>query len=352
MPTLIAIGNISATGGATKTLDATMFYVYGTSNPPLDFRLPVGGSYTNCSRRGTDTLDLTNPGSNSTYSFTLEWIQLEAERTGTWYSDTFSGHTLYASLGPNNISTTLVKNAIGESVNTVSGLCSSGLVNKYAEYCPNGSSPYKLGDFRWYAHSTSGGCSLKYIGPPGNVAWKATYTVTGYLTRIFKELTNKPYSQTRVVTGSTAGSSVNLNNVYGTFTSETNTNPVTTGGASSTSYTVKSQHYYSGSWVDGNTTTFTINFDGCPFTISYRNKSYVAKELTIGYNITSADYSKNIKLIVPTHSATAYDATPGSGSTGSISLYNIADFTGDAWSLQIEYPASSGTYYTMFGGVV
>ena len=162
MATLRKYGDIISTGGVAFVIDATMFYV--DSGLILDtISLPDPDSnnvYVGCSKDGSLSILPDNPASDSTCSFPVAWTAHDSANTSYSGTATISA-IVYHSLGGVNISTTLIGNAIGNSSRDVGILCTAPEVNHCAQFCPDGAAPYKMGDFRWYAHTSPCGLVLK-----------------------------------------------------------------------------------------------------------------------------------------------------------------------------------------------
>lgn len=299
MASLSVNGVIHGTGGRTKLLIDGMFRESITGSAPNIWDLPISGTYTNCVRINAVTLLLDNPASTSYFSFPVHWTQNEV----TWYTSQIgqSGETiLYHSLGAVNISTTLIGNAISDAIRTVGGLNTSSQINTYAEFCPNKTAPHGLGEFRWYAHSTPGGTSVRYTAP-STVDWGSAYTVTGYGSAIFKEIAGKPYSQTKVAifkgtTQMAESAEINFNTDFGTYVTYTanNTYDVTT----SETWYVKTLHYYGGAWVVGSSVSFSISFSGQPFAYARTSIVRIADTMTLDFTHNTVLEGYDIRLTV------------------------------------------------------
>ena len=326
MATIVTKGRLFGTGGDGLTIAENMFLNTTSYDEPSTVMLnAAGGTYTNCSKSGNFSIVFTNPASDTTFSFPVHWTEDEV----TWYTTQITG-TLYHALGLINITTTLVRTAISESINTVGGLCSSAKVNKYAQFCPNGSAPYKLGDFRKYAHNTSGGTYVRY-DTPSPIAWKGAYTVRGYASMIFKEITGKPYSASdlQILESGTLRNntgSLDYTSVYGGYISYASTNPYDT--ETHETWTVKTQHYYSGSWVDGTVVTFDMDFLGSPFTVVVTSHTKDADTVYITYTSASFAIGYEFKLTAWKGANTATAIQTNSGSPE-----NIEASAGSPWGI-------------------
>jgi hypothetical protein len=333
-------GVLYGTGANEIILVTGMFINTTTWTIPDAIRLPAaGGTYTNCSKGGNQTLNLVNPASDSTFTFTVEWTM----DSTNWYTTDITGILLH-SLGLVNISTTQIKNAIGEDTNVVSELCSSPLVNKYAEFCPDGNSPYKMGDFRKYAHSTPGGTFTRTDWAGNTVPWKTLYIINGFGGRVFKEITNRPYSATKlqIRNGNTVMAEsdeidiraavfgiwqvYNSTNIYDTATNET--------------WHIVTQHLYGGTWYDEADTSFTVSFAGDPFTFVRTGLVHVVDTLDVIYTSTVAARGLDERLTVGGANG-GYALLTNSASPEQIEYVGAgALVNGSAWKIEIYYNAA------------
>jgi len=290
-------GVLHGTGDRNLILIDGMFVEEGTGNIPSTFLLPVSGSYVGCSRVGSDTLYITNPSTNiGSFSFPVYWTIDES----TWYTTQLTGIS-YKSLGGIDITTSAIRNAIGESSNSVGVLCASSLVNRYAEYCPDANSPHPMGDFRWYAHATPGGASVRATKSDDPVGWGDTVTINGFMSRVYKEISGKPYSQSKVelyegASLRAASAEVNLNTTYGAKTTYDKQNPYDT--TTTVTWYVKTSHYYGSAWVEGASESFTIEFSGSPFAYVFGSDERNGEDLTVNFTHNGALEGYSIRLRV------------------------------------------------------
>ena len=338
-------GEIYAIGAVNLTINAEMFINEATWDTPASVRLPSSGTYTGCAKVSTYELSITNPSSDSTFSFPVEYSENDID----WYTSQITG-TVYKSLGATNISFTLVRTTIGESTWTLSGLCSSSLVNDYSYYKPNGSSPYKLGDFRWYCHGALGGTYVTYVKPASTVTWGVSYTVRALGSRRWVEISGKPYSTSRVALyeDSTLRSNteVNFNTTHGAITSY-NTAAETPVSQTNHQWYAKTQHYYGGSWVDGSTESFTVTQYGRPWTINIDSITRIGTILRLQYDCTENYSGASLLKFTATDShGTVYEENAfATGSNITWDLTCAGDNNWDVsytWSLQVYY---NSTWY-------
>lgn len=333
---LIVKGQLFGTGNGTLNVAENMFLNTTGYVEPATATLPAsGGTYTNCSKTGSSIITFSNPASDTTFSFPIYWTQDET----TWYTTQITG-VLYHSLGTTDITTNGIKTAIGESINTVSGLCQSSKVNRYAQFCPSGSSPYLMGDFRKYAHNTPGGTTVRYDNP-SPVVWRGSYTVRAFGSKVFKEITGKPYSATdlQIIETSTQKAntgSLDYNNAYGGYVYYTGTNGYDI--STNETWTVKTQHYNGSSWVDGSTATFTLSFLGSPFGVVVTSHTRDADTVYITYTSLAFARGYDFKLTAWRGSNTGSTIQTNSGTPESIEATAPSAFGGTAsWKLEVYY---------------
>lgn len=346
MPAIVK-GELFGTGGATRDITLDMFCDGSTFNEFSAVRIATSGTFSNCSRYNSTTLSLSNPATDDTFIFPLEYTYNEA----TWYSTNIRG-TLYHSLGTTNISTSLVKSAIGAGNNAVGLLCTSANVNRYAEYCPDINAPHSLGEFKLYSHNTKGGTSIRCIAPT-SVDWQYSYDIKALASKVFKEVSGKPYARTSIqllkgVTSLGESNEFDLNNMYGsvyTYTAANNYNTTTT----ETIY-AKTRHFNGSTWVDGDVKSFTITFNGDPYQVRFSSSYHAADTFSLTYTCTSSTIGVLTKLVVAgTYGGYVNQYNSGSPETIEFSGPGpIADNT--TWNFQLQIGA--GNWITVLSGKV
>lgn len=351
---LIKLGELSGCGGTTFTLLTTMFVVQNSSNViegyPSNIRFKSGGSFSNCTRTSDTTLSLTNPSSDTTFTCEVEYQA--ADDGWDWHSFIFTG-VLYSSLGGYNITTTKVNNKIGAGTNNVGLLCTSPNVNEMSYNFPNGLSPYKLGDFRYYTHGVTKGARVGYYARIGNsledqVPWPESYDIVVTGSKVFNPEDGKPYDAVKLAISPGAdGDTKNISGSqsYGIYHVISDTNS----GWNETieTYTVKIRHYNGTSWVDGDTVTFDIYLAGRPYSINYTTPVKDPVD-TVSIDITAIDCAINnvsIKFSVQASEGWLYDLHNPTinfdSTTLSVTSGNVIP-SGAAWKLESQY---NGTWY-------
>jgi hypothetical protein len=334
---IVKLGEIFGTGSDAISVETNMFLDNSTYLEPANVRIPVAGTFINCSRGGNTQVTLNNPASDTTCQFPVEWSMPIDE---LHYYSTDITVILYHSLGLYNITMTLIKNAIGETMFNLSSLCKSSKVNHYAQYCPDGSIPYKMGDFRKYAHNTPGGTSTTAIYPLTSIAWKGPYTVRGLGSKIFKQITSQPWAQTKlqIKSGATLKSEsddVSLGTgVYGIYDdySANNTYDIST----NETWTVRTQHNLGGSYVDGSIFTFIISFTGDPYQVVVTNQVHIVDTLDITYTSLTPTRGRTMKLTVANPNG-GYSIQTNSTSPETIEYDGPGPLSnGAAWNLQLD----------------
>ena len=164
MATLHKKGELFVVAGTILSFTANDF-VDENGDIPHTISVNAAGVFTACSYNGTLSIFADEIQSAETCVFEVNWTS--QSDTGTTITSEVEAQILGA-LPAHNISTTLVGNTIGNSSRNVSDLCKASTINPYSYFKPNGSSPYKLGDFRWYCHLQPGGALL--IGNPASAS--------------------------------------------------------------------------------------------------------------------------------------------------------------------------------------
>jgi hypothetical protein len=168
---------------------------------PYDARVKADGTFTNCTY-SSPLIHVANPGSGTqVFSFEIEYKLTDLDG---WTSGAGSALqcTAYHSLGHTDITTTLIETALSESTHAVSALCSSNHVNPYSKHRPNGSAPYRMGDFRLYTHDMPGGVGFNkevyvenamgsgvYVVTTADIPWLFHYKILGYLATTWVPIT-------------------------------------------------------------------------------------------------------------------------------------------------------------------
>lgn len=343
---LVKAGQIYAIGDVNLTVSAGMFIKDTDYDFPASIRLPAAGTYTNCAKVSTYVLSITNQASDGTFTFPIEWSDNDID----WYSASITGVS-YHSEGATNISLNHIRSTIGESTYSLAGICSSSLVNIYSLYKPNGSSPYRLGDFRWYAHGSLGGTYVTYAKPAATVQWGVAYTVRAIGSKRWIEISGKPFATSRVVLfeGATerAETEINFDTTFAAVASYT-TAALTPAAETNYTWYAKTQHFTGGSYVDGSSETFTVTQYGRPWTISIDSGP-----TRIGDTITiQVDYTENatgpsmIRFSGTDSHGTYYEDYPVSGSENNIVISVVNSWgnweAGYTWTLQVYY---NSTWY-------
>lgn len=353
MAAVIKCGQIYAIGDVNLSLDAGMFLYDTTYAFPSSIRLPVsGGTYVGCSKLNASTLTITNPASDSTFTFPIQG----SEDDTTWIDGNITG-VVYHSEGSYNISLNNIRTVIGETTYSLAGLCASSLVNPYSLYKPNGSSPYRLGDFRWYAHGALGGTYVTYTKPSTSVNWGDTYTVRAIGSKRWIEIPGKPFTTSRVVlilsSADMDETTINFNTTFGAV-AEYTTAAETPSAETVYTWYAKTQHFTGGAYVDGSTETFTVTRLGRPWTITFDSgPTRTGEELSI-----QIDYVRNYGSAVVNIKFSATDSHGTATLTESSVDGNTADIAmtlfcpggnnwdaGYTWTLEVDYPAGTATWY-------
>ena len=157
MATLYKKGELFVVAGTILSFTANDF-VDENGDIPHTISVNTSGTFTNCSSNDTLSIKADETQSDTTCAFEVNWTS--QTDPGTTITSEVTAKVLGA-LPSHNISTTLVGNTIGCTCRNISDLCKASTINPYSYYKPDGNSPYKLGDFRWYCHTQPGGALLK-----------------------------------------------------------------------------------------------------------------------------------------------------------------------------------------------
>jgi hypothetical protein len=325
------------------TLEPSMFVDSGSGAELSNFSSCDVYNMSNCSGIKVSSSQIViTPTSSSTFSFTL---------TNLGSDETINGFAL-AALGTNDITVSLVKYTIGETVNNEKGLCTSGLVNQLSPQKPNGYSPYLQGDFRGYCHNASGSVNL-YAPNTKTVNFSDTYNFYGCAT---KNQIN--YSNVKVeilLDGSSLG--------YATKSLSTNqyieylTGNYTNGNfRTSIKSCVTIGSYYNGSsWVELTRSTNSVTFLGTPTisTLHYLTIQTVISRLYFDFeaiNQTSGSLTFLLRVRNVTRSSgwittagTSVSANTTTNLTGLL-LMGVANYVGDYFDA--EYSTDGGSTWT------
>ena len=157
MATLHKKGELFVVAGTNLVLSETDF-VDENGVQPNEIQIPASGAFTRCSWNSLYSVKAEETQTDSTCYFDVQWT-----KPGEDWVDAHTTNIeakILGALPSHNISTTLVGNTIGCTCRNVSDLCKASTINPYSYYKPDGNSPYKLGDFRWYCHYQPGGAIL------------------------------------------------------------------------------------------------------------------------------------------------------------------------------------------------
>ena len=144
------------------------------------------GSPTNCS------LTFTGSGTATQIYVSATYASFSFKANSNTLSGSYvliNGYGYPNSIGGSNISVSAIKSILGESSNTVQGLCTSSHINQYSPHRPNGSAPYRLGDFRYYTHTAQGGVNF-VTSANTTIPYLGYYTVMASATKNCEPFTN------------------------------------------------------------------------------------------------------------------------------------------------------------------
>jgi len=288
----------------TISLDPSMFCDSGSLVELSYFTYVDVYNTTNCSgtKVSTTRIDIT-PASSSTFSFCL------TNGTG---DPLINGFALVA-LPATDISISLVKTTLSETVNNVSGLCSSSHVNQISPNRPNGYAPYQLGDFRGYCHGAAGGVNI-FAPNGGIITYGSTYY---YYACATKNQINYALVKLEIYEGSTlmAYSTKSLtNNQY----IECSTSAMTNTVYSDTTVSVSAIASYSSdsgaTWIGISSDSNALTLKGVPVSadIQYVTVNSLATKLNYTYyahNNGSSFLPFRIRIMNVTNSTTWVSST-------------------------------------------
>ena len=327
-----------------------MFIDTATGTEPSTLTLPNSGTYTNCSRIDGNTLAIDNPGSDSTFSFPVYWTHDES----TWYTSqiTSDATVLYHSLGANNIGQDLIKTTIGAGFYGDHALENAGLTNYYSEYCPDGSNPNGQGEWRWYAHTTPGGSKVRswITGGSYTVAWGTSKTIRVFGSRVFKEISGKPFSSSRVVlyrnsTEVASSSTIDFNSYFGAYLSyNLPVNNEYLAGTSVTYY-AKTEHYNGSSWVVGESQTISISYSSNPYGYSKTSVSLTPDTCEIIFTF-STGFSAKFQVNTHGYTTQVVSSSPATMDVSAPGAFHMSE----AWTLYTE--EGSGNWVQIDHGTV
>ena len=276
-----------------------------------------------------------NYSSNSTIYVTPTYVTFSFKPNSG--SASVPGYAYPNSIGGTNISISLIKSVLGETVNNIKGLCTSSKINPFSPNKPNGTAPYTFGSFRFYSHDVKGGVNL--LGSVSNaINYLDYYTYVASATKNCEPLGNVKLDA--YINGSLYASvQKDLSTssyIYYESASLQNTNYITV--TKTVRFDVSK--WNGSAWILMATESGTTTFYGSPLNATLTSLVINSKTTSLnwGLSIYSATGGNNLTFIITNntrgHSANA-GVTTVSGTNGYSGISNLqsTNYVGDSFTI-------------------